>query len=55
LYDQTKSYEVPFYVAGAVLLFSSAFNFIVFYLQKKKEKKQLSISKEAIVEATPQV
>ena len=42
LYDQTESYHIPFYMAGAVLIFSTMFSCMALYQQKKKKKKELS-------------
>ena len=36
LYDWTESYHISFYVAGAVLVFSTTFSCMALYQQKKK-------------------
>ena len=41
LYDQTETYHIPFYVAGALLAKSSIFCCIALYRQKKKQRKEL--------------
>jgi len=44
LYDQTQTYNIPFYVAGGVLVFSSIFTSIAYCRQKTtKERKEKNL------------
>ena len=40
LYDQTKTYHIPFYVAGGVLVFSSIFTSIAYLRQRAQQGKK---------------
>ena len=40
LYDQTKTYHIPFYVAGGVLVFSSIFTSIAYLRQRAQQGKE---------------
>ena len=50
LYDKTESYNIPFYVAGGLLVFSSVFGYIALYKYKKKQQVTVSASIEPPLE-----